>query len=134
MEAQQKPPNSLPLTRFLLIVQQNESSSVLEEVSIKIFNAIFAQGDTALFNAAANNDIDKIHSVLSASTLNKDKIKAYLEKSNTKEIKELVKTEAKKYVDDWNAYGVPWMNFKRNKDGQSRQFMGSDRFELIAAW
>ena len=49
-------------------------------------------------------------------------------------MKEFAKSEAKRYVEEWNAYGVPWMNFRRSKDGQSKHFMGSDRFEMIAAW
>lgn len=134
MEAQQKPPNSLPLTRFLLVLQQAESPSILEQASINIFNAIFAKGDTALFTSVANNEIDKLHSVLNISQLNQEKIKEYLEKANSKEVKELVKNEAKRYVEEWNVYGVPWMNIKRGKDGQVKHFMGSDRFELIAAW
>ena len=134
MEAQQKPPNSLPLLRFLLVVQQEESPSVLEDVTLSIFNAVFAEGDTELFSSTANNDIDRLYSYLSGSKLDKEKIKKYLEKSNTKEFKDYTKNEAKKYVEEWNAYGVPWMNIKRAKDGQVKQFMGSDRFELIAAW
>lgn len=133
MEAQQKPPNSLPLTRFLLMVQQSESSTVLDEITMKIFKAIFAEGDTQLFNSTASGDIEKLSSVIGDS-LSKDKIKQYLDKSNSKEAKELAKTEAKKYVDEWNVYGVPWLSFKRSKDGQTKHFMGSDRFELIAAW
>lgn len=131
MEAQQKPPNSLPLARFLLVIQQEESSSKLEEITIKIFRTIFADGDTSLFTSTASNDIEKLSSI---TGLSKDKTQQYLEKSNSKELKELIKSEAKRYVEELNAYGVPWMNIKRAKDGQSRQFMGSDRFELIAAW
>ncbi|KAK9899380.1 thioredoxin-like protein [Cystobasidium minutum MCA 4210] len=133
MEAQQKPPNSLPLTRFLMVVQQEESASVLEDVSLKVFHAVFAEGDTDLFAATANNDVDRLHSLVSSS-LSKDKVKKYLDKSNTKEFKEYTKNEAKKYVEEWNAYGVPYMQIKRARDGKVMHFMGSDRFEVIAAW
>ena len=133
MEAQQKPPNSLPLTRFLIVVQQSESSKVLEEITIEIFKNVFAQGSTSLFTSNPSDAINNLVSAL-GNTLSKDKIKEYVEKSNDKEMKEYAKNEAKKYVEEWNAYGVPWMKFKRGRDGQIKHFMGSDRFEMITDW
>ena len=74
MEAQQKPPNSLPLTRFLIVVQQSESWKVLDEVTTKIFKNVFAQGSTELFTSNPSDAIDKLVPVL-GSTLSKEKIK-----------------------------------------------------------
>jgi glutathione S-transferase kappa 1 len=139
MEAQQKPPNSLPLTRFLLVIQSECPSSTLERISSSIYDVVFAYGDTSIFDSASSitdENVEKLDTAINAKSvgLSKEQIQKYLEKANSKEMKEFTKEEAKRYVKEWNAYGVPHMKFERSKDGQIKHFMGSDRFELIAAW
>lgn len=64
---------------------------------------------------------------------NEQKLEQLLEKSQTKEFKELLKTESKALVES-GAFGMPWIVVTRKQDGKEAAFFGSDRFEQIAAF
>ncbi|CAD6577726.1 MAG: hypothetical protein CYPHOPRED_000312 [Cyphobasidiales sp. Tagirdzhanova-0007] len=123
------PPNSLPLMRFLRIVQEQQPD-LLETASIKLFNCIFAQGDSDVFKC----ELDKLRAILGPDFAHTKKVEDMLVASNGKENTERLRKEAKELVEDLGAFGAPWMHFTKNKSGESRSIMGSDRFEIIANW
>lgn len=119
-----------------MVLQENHPE-LLEAVTTKVFEAIFAKGDTALFSDTASGNIDHLYNVIgqvSSSNLSKENISSMLQKSNSKEFKEKPKPAGKRYVEEWGVYGVPWMRVTKGKTGEVKDFMGSDRFELIAHW
>ncbi|KAL9933999.1 hypothetical protein V8E36_007081 [Tilletia maclaganii] len=55
-----------------------------------------------------------------------------IEESSTRENKDRLKAESQTLVNDGGAFGMPWMVVE--KDGQSTNWFGSDRFEQMATF
>lgn len=133
-EARNGPPNSLPLMRIILLLAE-ERPQLLETCTVRLFHRIFAEGDSTVFIAGKDveKDTDKLLSVLGPDTIHAKILGDLWQRANGKEAKDRIKAEAARFVKDFNAYGVPWMRFEK-PEGATRDFMGSDRFELIADW
>jgi glutathione S-transferase kappa 1 len=70
------------------------------------------------------------------SLLSRDQIQTALQNYNGKDkqrITDLMKKESAKLVEDYDAFGFPWMVIERS-DGDIQSFFGSDRFSNIAWW
>lgn len=128
MEAQASPPNPIPLMRFVRVIEA-ERPDLLFSATDKLFQQVFAEGDTSILAAKP----DALAKVLQGTGLDGKAIASLLEKANGPEYKSKLKDEAKGLVEKYNAYGVPHSHIEK-ADGTARDFMGSDRFELIAWW
>ncbi|CAD6913323.1 unnamed protein product [Tilletia controversa] len=61
-----------------------------------------------------------------------DGLKTLIEESGTKEMKDRLKKESQELVNEGGAFGMPWMVVE--KDGQTSNWFGSDRFEQMASF
>lgn len=128
LSAQGSPPNSLPAMRFMRVIEADHPD-LLFKVTDRLFRQVFAEGDSSILAAKP----DALAKVLSGTGLDKETIAKLVEKANGPEYKNKPKDEAKETVQKYNAYGVPHMRFEK-EGGATQDFMGSDRFELIAHW
>jgi len=135
LDAQKKPPNSLPLMRILHVLAQQHPEQH-ERAATLLFDAVFARGDTALLHGVAGKDregeVARLHELLGA-LLSKEQLGKLWDASVTQEVKDAVKAQAQKCVKEQGAYGVPYTTFER-ADGKKLSFMGQDRFEIITDW
>lgn len=119
------PVNTIACMRFLRVLQDKESPETLEAATDCFYRAIWSQSAQASEAIKAENFGSILSSILAA-----DRIKEYVELSQTPAYKDLVKNDAATLVDQ-GAFGFPWIIAQRN-DGKTMPFFGSDRFELIA--
>lgn len=128
MEVQVSPPNSIPLMRLVRLIQ-SDHPDLLFKVTDKLFRQVFAEGDAGILSAKP----EALARVLADAGIKQAQIQQLLDKANSADWKNKLKDEAKGFVEKDSAYGVPHMRFTK-PDGSAKDFMGSDRFELIAHW
>ncbi|KAL7010181.1 hypothetical protein EMMF5_000201 [Cystobasidiomycetes sp. EMM_F5] len=126
-DARSKPPNSTAIMRFMRLLQ-DERPDQLAVATDKMFKKVFAEGDHGALFAA---DKQTLQSLLGQDLFKEEEWDALLEKAKSQQMKDIMKEEGGQIVKDLTAYGVPYMHFTKD-DGQTMNFMGSDRFEIIA--
>lgn len=124
------PPDQRPLMAFVRVLQDTKPEA-FTAVTFKLFDAVFADGNTPLLKAS-EEDLVKVL-VEQSKLLSKEEVKDVLEKSKAPEMRKKLQAEAKEKVEGLEMFGVPWMHIEQG-DGTRDSFMGSDRFELIANW
>lgn len=72
-------------------------------------------------------------SLITTGLIPREQAEKALENYKDKRISELMKTESTALVENYHAFGFPWMVIERS-DGQIESFFGSDRFTNIAWW
>lgn len=115
--------------RFMRLLQ-DERPDQLAVATDKMFKKVFAEGDHGALFAA---DKQTLQSLLGQDLFKEEEWDALLEKAKSQQMKDIMKEEGGQIVKDLTAYGVPYMHFTKD-DGQTMNFMGSDRFEIIAFW
>lgn len=131
MAPNKPPPDSRSLQRFLRVVE-TERPEALDAVTERLYHALFGRGRNELWKPSANALVDALGTdVLDAKTVD-----SFLERSEKefKRINDEMKDEAKDLVKNNGIYGVPYLAFKKAGANETRNFWGSDKFELIAYW
>lgn len=114
---------------FFMRVLQDKMPHLVETATIRLFDQIFAKGDTDVFLC----EPEKLLSVLGQDLFTVEMLADMQSIASSEQTKKTVQEEAKGLVAQHGMYGLPWMKFEK-EDGSTRSFMGSDRFHLIADW
>ncbi|KAA1075213.1 hypothetical protein PGT21_031310 [Puccinia graminis f. sp. tritici] len=121
----QFPFNTLPMMRFLKVVQEKDPGR-LEASTDRLYEAIFENKVKVADNPSG------VLGSLSPSVLDASRVEEYRQQSSSEETKEKVKRDAERLVEE-GAFGFPWIEVSR-PDGQRLTIFGSDRFEFLADW
>lgn len=119
------PVNTLPIMRFLAVVQEKDPGR-LEALTDRLYELMFEN------QLKAPDDMGAVFGALSPASLEAAKLDEYVRLSRAEEAKERVKQEALQLVDQ-GAFGFPWLEIC-TPDEKRLTIFGSDRFEFLAHW
>lgn len=119
------PPNTMQVARFLRAYKEGASPKELEDVTQRLY--------TQMFEHEVPPSSPAFLGSLTPDLVPEDKFPAIIARSQTQELKDLVKAEAAALVNDYGAFGFPWIVIRR-ADGTTASWFGSDRFANIAWW
>ncbi|GAA5908992.1 uncharacterized protein JCM6883_002574 [Sporobolomyces salmoneus] len=122
------PINTIHIMRFLRAVEQAQPEK-LEQTTDFFWELVWnrKEGPTAK-DAIDPSFFSK--KLVSANVFTEEEVKKLVELSQSGEIKDALKNEAGKLVEEKGAFGFPWIIVE--KDSGKRSFFGADRFEHIA--
>ncbi|QRV72441.1 DSBA-like thioredoxin domain protein [Ceratobasidium sp. AG-Ba] len=119
------PPNTIQCARFLRAYKDEASPEELEKVTRHLF--------VEMFDRETNPASPAFLRSLVPALVPEDKFSAIIARSQSQEIKDCLKTESAALVNEYGAFGFPWI-IVRGADGATASFFGSDRFANMAWW
>jgi glutathione S-transferase kappa 1 len=154
------PPNTIQCARFLRAYKDMASSEELEKVTRHLFvswsqsllRAMNSQiPQIEMFDRETSSSSPAFLQSLTPALIPEEKLAAIIARSQSQEIKDCLKIESAALVNDYGAFGFPWIIVRRsdgatasffgkplctNSDDtpQPKRLTGSDRFANMAWW